>query len=44
MSDKRVLDVWQAKDQEHQKVVVHKNNGGTNQKWRVQYLDEVKSV
>jgi hypothetical protein len=35
MWDNRVLDVWQAKDEEHQKVTAHKRNGGRNQKWQV---------
>jgi hypothetical protein len=44
MWDNRVLDVYQGKDTEHQKVILHKRHGGKNQKWRVQYLDEVKKV
>jgi hypothetical protein len=44
MWDNRVLDVYQGKDTEHQKVVVHKRHGGKNQKWKVQYIDQVKKV
>jgi hypothetical protein len=33
MWDNRVLDVYQAKDVEAQKVYIHKRTGGNNQKW-----------
>jgi len=42
MWDNRVLDVYQSKDTEHQKVIVNKRIGGKNQKWNVVYLDSVK--
>ena len=42
MWDNRVLDVYQGKDSEAQKVVVYKRHGGRNQKWRIQYVDEAK--
>lgn len=44
MWDNRVLDVYQGKDTEHQKVVVHKRHGKKNQKWKVQYIDQAASV
>lgn len=44
MWDNRVLDVYQGKDEEHQKVIVHKRQGGKNQKWQVQYIDTVKET
>ena len=43
-TNKKVLDVWQAKDEEGQKVIVHGNNGGANQRWRVMYLDKAVAV
>jgi len=44
MWDNRVLDVYQAKDVEAQKVVLHKRHGQKNQKWQVRYIDTVKDV
>ena len=44
MWDNRVLDVYQGKDAEHQKVIIYKRTSGKNQKWKVQYLDSVKKV
>jgi len=44
MWDNRVLDVYQGKDTEHQKVVVHKRHGRKNQKWQVRYIDSVVKV
>jgi hypothetical protein len=43
MWDNRVLDVYQGKDSEHQKVVVSKRHGRRQQKWRVRYVDTVKT-
>lgn len=40
MWDNRVLDVYQEKDQEHQKVVIAKRHGRRNQKWTVLYVDQ----
>ena len=42
MWDNRVLDVYQGKDNEAQKVVVYKRHGRRNQKWRIEYLDQKK--
>jgi hypothetical protein len=48
MWDNRVIDVYQGKDAEHQKVILYKRNGNNknnmNQKWKVVYLDEKKTV
>jgi hypothetical protein len=40
MWDNRVLDVYQGKDSEHQRVIVSKRHGRRQQKWRVVYVDQ----
>jgi hypothetical protein len=39
MINKKVLDVYQKKDVEGQKVIVYNRHNGWNQRWRVVYLD-----
>ena len=39
VKNKKVLDVWQGKDKEGQKVIVWKRHNGLNQRWRIVYLD-----
>jgi hypothetical protein len=44
MWDNRVLDVYQGRDTEAQKVVVSKRHGRRQQKWKVVYADTVKGA
>jgi len=39
----RCLDVYQGKDVEGQKVQVHNRHNGANQRWKVRYVDTVKT-
>jgi hypothetical protein len=38
----KVLDVSGGKDREGQSVIVWKKTGGTNQRWTVRYVDQMK--
>jgi hypothetical protein len=42
--NKKVIEVKDSKDKEMQAVQMWNNNGGTNQKWNIIYLDEAKKV
>lgn len=44
MWDNRVLDVYQGKDVEAQKVGLYKRHGKVNQKWQVKYVDTIKGT
>jgi hypothetical protein len=44
IQDNRVLDVSGGKDQEAQAVIVHKNHGGSNQRWNIVYVDEAAKI
>jgi hypothetical protein len=41
---KLVLDVYQGKDTEGQKVIVYKRHNRTNQRWTVIYVDKAKKI
>jgi len=43
-TNSKVLDVFQAKDEEGQKVELHNNNDGSNQKWNVLYVDKADAI
>jgi hypothetical protein len=39
IKDNKVLDVYQGRDAEHQKVITYRRHGKANQKWKIVYTD-----
>jgi hypothetical protein len=44
IQNRKVLDIYQGKDQEGQKVIVWNRHNRANQRWRVVYVDKSKKI